>query len=48
MDAHDHWTIRAAGAQDIAAVLGLWAAAGSPPRRIRTSAPMDNMLTRTG
>ena len=31
MDVHDHWTIRGAGAQDIAAVLDLWAAASSLP-----------------
>jgi ribosomal protein S18 acetylase RimI-like enzyme len=31
MDIHDHWTIRVAGVRDIASVLDLWAAAGSPP-----------------
>jgi ribosomal protein S18 acetylase RimI-like enzyme len=31
MDVHDHWSIRSAGAQDIAAVLDLWIAAGSLP-----------------
>lgn len=31
MDVHDHWTIRSAGEQDIAAVLELWAMAGSLP-----------------
>ncbi len=31
MDVHDHWTIRSAGETDIAAVLDLWAAAGSLP-----------------
>jgi ribosomal protein S18 acetylase RimI-like enzyme len=31
MDVHDHWRIRAAGEEDIAAVLDLWTAAGSLP-----------------
>ena len=31
MDIHDHWAIRNAGEEDIAAVLDLWAAAGSLP-----------------
>ena len=31
MDVHDHWRIRNAGVQDIAAVLDLWTAAGSLP-----------------
>ncbi len=31
MDIHDHWTIRSATGEDIAAVLDLWAAAGSLP-----------------
>ncbi len=31
MDVYDHWTIRNAIKEDIAAVLDLWAAAGSPP-----------------
>jgi ribosomal protein S18 acetylase RimI-like enzyme/ketosteroid isomerase-like protein len=31
MDIHDPWAIRSAGVQDVAAVLGLWAAAGSLP-----------------
>ena len=31
MDIHDHWTIRNATADDIQAVLDLWAAAGSLP-----------------
>ena len=31
MDIHDHWTIRSAGGEDIAAVLDLWVAAGSVP-----------------
>jgi ribosomal protein S18 acetylase RimI-like enzyme len=31
MDIHDHWTIRRAGVQDIAAVLDLWATTGSLP-----------------
>jgi ribosomal protein S18 acetylase RimI-like enzyme len=31
MDVHDHSTIRSAGEEDIAAVLDLWAAAGSLP-----------------
>jgi ribosomal protein S18 acetylase RimI-like enzyme len=31
MDVHDHWTIRNAIEEDIAAVLDLWAAAGSLP-----------------
>jgi ribosomal protein S18 acetylase RimI-like enzyme/ketosteroid isomerase-like protein len=31
MDIHDHWTIRSAGKEDIAAVLDLWVAAGSLP-----------------
>jgi len=31
MDIHDHWAIRSAGERDIAAVLALWAAAGSLP-----------------
>ncbi len=31
MDVHDHWRIRNAGVQDIAAVLDLWVAAGSLP-----------------
>jgi len=31
MGIHDHWSIRSGGVQDIAAVLDLWAAAGSPP-----------------
>ena len=31
MDVHDHWTIRSASVQDIAAVLDLWTAAGSLP-----------------
>jgi hypothetical protein len=29
MSIHDHWTIRCAGMQDIAAVLDLWTAAGT-------------------
>jgi ribosomal protein S18 acetylase RimI-like enzyme len=31
MDIHDHWAIRSAGGEDIAAVLELWVAAGSLP-----------------
>jgi ribosomal protein S18 acetylase RimI-like enzyme len=31
MDIHHHWAIRSAGEDDIAAVLDLWAAAGSVP-----------------
>jgi ribosomal protein S18 acetylase RimI-like enzyme len=31
MDVYDHWTIRSATEEDIEAVLGLWAAAGSLP-----------------
>ncbi|MFI5008707.1 MAG: GNAT family N-acetyltransferase [Solirubrobacterales bacterium] len=31
MDVHDRWAIRSAGEEDIAAVLDLWAAAGSVP-----------------
>jgi ribosomal protein S18 acetylase RimI-like enzyme len=44
MDVHAPWRIRGAGEQDIAAVLDLWAAAGSPPTVSDTPAGLARLL----
>ncbi len=44
MDVHDHWTIRSAGEDDIAAVLDLWAAAGSLPSVTDSSDGLARLL----
>jgi ribosomal protein S18 acetylase RimI-like enzyme len=45
MDAHDHWRIRGAGAQDIAALLDLWAAASSLPSVTDSPDGLARLLT---